>query len=107
MRKVIKPSETTELYFLRRPFSHASINVSNGFSDIALEVDGAYAGTLRIPSGTQQRVVLGILADTNLEVGVLDVDGSVVWSRDPNVYHQTVVVDGYGHVHEVNQLGEG
>jgi hypothetical protein len=96
--------ELTLLYPLRRPFTHASVKRNKISADIALEVDGEVAGTLRVPIGRVPHILLHIFADTNRCAGHIINGVEIEWAFSPDVYGYKVVIDDTGTLWDVRNL---
>lgn len=90
--------ELTLLYPLRKPFSSIAVHVANELDDfvqLSLDINGQYAGSLRIAALGLSNFLLHVLADTNHPVGHI-VDGRVEWAFEPEAFKFFDVIDDNG-----------
>jgi hypothetical protein len=99
----LQPGEERRLYALRHPFTAILVRrIDRTFSDIAVEIDNHYAGTLRVKTEGLASTVMQIFANGVREVGMLT-PGGVEWFVEPSIFGDQCISE-LGEVHDTNRF---
>lgn len=101
----LSPSTVTPLFPLRRPITNVTVREFMSHRKFTLEVSGQYSGEVNVPNSDCKEFVVGVLADTNRDIGYV-FGGIVTWRSDPRHFNCTTVVDEDGNVFDVDKLRE-